>query len=67
MTYKEFSLEYSGRACRSCINIAARAHLVRKNCIYVEYPAKCTVCGEVKNIVQDVTLGGRWKMFWKIQ
>ena len=53
---------YNKNFCRSCINEEYDIHLKRKDCIYnAPYPMQCSRCGEVKNIVSDLTLSGKLK------
>ncbi|MBR6400701.1 MAG: hypothetical protein IKS17_05705 [Firmicutes bacterium] len=56
----------NGFICRNCINRLYGARLERTDCIYDEpYPRKCARCGEMRNIVTGLTLGGKIKLIGK--
>ena len=47
-----------GHTCRNCLNEQLHLSLEPEDCYYFMYPAVCSRCGEVKNIVDGVR-------FWK--
>lgn len=57
---------YTGveRYCRRCINRRYRSSLRPEDCEYWSYMAKCSACGEICNIVDDLTPTGRWKLWF---
>ena len=46
--------ENMGRACRSCLNEKFGVDLKPRDCSYSIYPGQCRICGEMKNIVQEI-------------
>ena len=51
--------------CRKCINEKYGADLLPEDCKYFTFPAVCPMCGKVNNIVVDVRLIGRRKLWFK--
>ena len=66
MTYKTVKDEALGKLCRKCINQKYEARLRRQDCQYWIFPAYCKCCGRLKNIVMDIALFSRWKL-WKLK
>ena len=66
MRYETFKSEALGRQCRRCINQKYELQLEQEDCEYWSYPACCDCCGEVRNIVIDVDLFSRWKI-WRLR
>lgn len=64
MGYRELKGNGLRQYCRSCINEQNQVNLEREDCFYMPYPQECTCCGKVKNIVVDVRVLSRWKL-WK--
>lgn len=62
---QEIRARFGANVCRGCINSVYGTNLLRADCLYEgPYPHVCIRCGEVKNIVADVRLSGKWKLFW---
>lgn len=60
-SYKEFESDLE-HTCRACLNKKYGAELTPGDCSYLMYPAVCTNCGEVKNIVSGVRFGKRFRI-----
>lgn len=63
MKYKTLKRNALGKYCRECINGKYGLRLSRKDCQYWMYPGLCSHCGEVRNIVTDVSFLSRWKLW----
>lgn len=63
MKYQMFKREALRNQCRDCINQSYRLTLARRDCVYLPYPERCSSCGEVRNIVAEVSRRKRWKLF----
>lgn len=48
-----------GRSCRRCINAANKLSLKTEDCFYLPYPAVCSHCAQMQNIVIEVRSGMR--------
>ena len=48
-----------GHTCRECLCEQHRIRLKPQDCYYQMYPAVCSRCGNVKNIVEDIRFGKR--------
>jgi len=55
----------SDKMCRNCINRRYGLSLQREHCDYWQYPGKCASCGEVRNIVANVVLWHRWRLWFR--
>lgn len=64
MKIREFNHEL-GRTCRVCLNQAYDLRLEPQDCRYEEYPRICRRCGEVKNIVEDISLNKKVTLLLK--
>lgn len=62
MNYRTFRQAGLQNQCRECINGQYGLRLNRSDCIYLIYPTECSCCGQVRNIVADITLWGRCKI-----
>ena len=52
--YTQLKIGEFGRSCRRCINDAAGVSLKTEDCVYLPYPAVCSHCEQLKNIVIEV-------------
>ena len=66
MMYKAFKQATPGMLCRECINQRYGSRLKRNDCRYGIYLSYCECCGQLKNIVTDIKLFSRWKI-WKLK
>ena len=48
--------------CRKCINRKYLLSLRSRDCLYWQYPSRCQECGEVRNIVADITAFAKMKI-----
>lgn len=48
--------------CRACLNKKYHIDLQPENCLYAIYPAECSHCKEVKNIVQEIRFPARMRI-----
>ena len=64
LRYSYFRAKLGGRYCRECLNQLYQLQLQRGSCRYCVYPAVCKNCGEVRNIVADLSPMGRWKLLF---
>lgn len=51
--------------CRRCICRIYGVRLEPKDCIYDEFPQRCTYCKQMHNIVSGFSLSGKLKMMFK--
>ena len=51
--------------CRHCIRKYYKVNLLPDDCIYEQFPAECSCCGEMHNIVAGLTFHGSFKLFGK--
>lgn len=51
--------------CRRCICRIYEVRLEPKDCVYEDYPQRCTCCKKMHNIVCDFTFSGKLKMMFK--
>ena len=65
MGYKQIKREAFGKMCRECINKTYDITLESAECKYLYYAYQCKNCGEVRTIVEDVDLKGRWKILMR--
>lgn len=66
MNYKTFRYTVLRKLCRNCINQKYGLQLRRQDCRYWMYPAYCACCEQPQNIVVDIALFSRWKI-WKLK
>ena len=52
------------KMCRTCINEQLGLSLSREQCHYWQYPGKCSSCGQVRNIVADVVLWQKVRLWF---
>lgn len=64
MNYKTFQYQALGNLCRNCINQTYGLRLKRQDCLYWIYPSYCSCCNLPQNIVAEVSLFSRRKI-WK--
>lgn len=66
ITFGKLKKLYGGNVCRQCINKTYKVHLLHTDCVYgLMYPAKCSSCGEMKNIVTGLRISGVLKSLTK--
>ena len=63
MKYKNLKDNAFSFLCRKCINEKYGLDLESDDCYYQHYPYICTACGEVKNIVTDVSSAVKFKLW----
>ena len=66
MKYKIFKYKVLGKLCRECINQKYGLQLRRRDCQYWMAVSYCECCGQPKNIVMNIALFSRWKL-WKLK
>ena len=66
MTERNLFQNAKGNICRRCINKKYHTNLKRSDCLYgIGYPCVCGSCGTVQNIVIDLRLRGKIKLFFR--
>lgn len=64
LSAKRIKRRFGGDICRDCINRTCHVRLDPEDCIY-GYLYTCPCCGEVRNIVANLTLVGRLKLLFR--
>lgn len=54
-----------GHICRACLNEKFSIQLQPEDCVYTMYPSVCYRCGEVKNIVENISFSKRMMIRFK--
>lgn len=67
MNYRKFKREAMCHQCRECINRSYGMALERQDCLYLPYPETCSSCGQIRNIVADISRRNRWKLWLKFK
>jgi len=62
LRYRDLEETVLKKTCRQCINEQYGLRLRRKDCLYFYYPSPCSCCGEIRNIVTEISARGRWKL-----
>ena len=63
VNYQMFKEEALRNHCRECLNRIYRLALERRDCLYLPYPEQCSACGEIRNIVADISRSKRWRVW----
>jgi hypothetical protein len=63
MKYQMFKQVALGNQCRECLNRAYGLTLERRDCLYLPYPEHCSTCGQMRNIVADISRSKRWRIW----
>ncbi len=66
MKYKLFRHAALGKLCRECLNQKYGLQLKRYECRYRIIPTFCDGCVQPKNIVTDIEVYSRWKI-WRMK
>ena len=51
--------------CRDCMNRRYHLNLDRKECYYLDSPAQCKICGQVRKIVVDIKVTAKIKKWFR--
>ena len=51
--------------CRRCISRVYDVRLLPEDCVYDDYPQRCSCCRQVHNIVVGFRISGKLKMLFK--
>ena len=63
MKYRVLKEEALRCQCRDCLNLSYGLKLQRMDCIYLPYPEPCRTCGQMRNIVADISRSKRWQLW----
>lgn len=66
-TMRQIHNELGMNVCRQCINKEYNTNITRNDCCYISDYGKqsCSCCGELRNIVVELRIKGRLKLFFK--
>ena len=67
MKYQKLKKEAFHSMCRQCINEQYGLQLKTRDCYYLPYQELCSYCGNIKNIVADISRHSRWRLFFAQQ
>ena len=67
MKYQKLKKEAFHSMCRQCINEQYGLQLKTRDCYYLPYQKLCSCCGNIKNIVADISRHSRWRLFFARQ
>ena len=67
MKYQKLKKEAFHSMCRQCINEQYGLQLKTRDCYYLPYQELCSCCGNIKNIVADISRHSRWRLFFARQ
>lgn len=64
-TLRQIHNDLGPNLCRACINEEYGTNLTRKECLYSNYQYKCSCCGELRNIVANISIKAKIKLLLK--
>ena len=62
MRFQKFKQEVLRSHCRECVNRLWGLDLQRQDCVYLPYMELCSSCGQLRNIVVDISRRKRWRI-----